>query len=120
MNVTKEEITAWLAGILEGEGSFIITKSGRNRYPCISLGMTDYDIIERVGDVWGKNPSGPYSYKCQSGKQQTPYWYVRVSGKEAVKWINRILPFMGNRRRVKIRELLTIWKQRTIYGKTSL
>lgn len=37
---------AWLAGLLEGEGSFI---GATDKYPvCLSLEMTDRDVVERL------------------------------------------------------------------------
>ena len=40
----------WLSGLLEGEASFI---SQNEKYPaCISLQMTDEDIVEKLASLW--------------------------------------------------------------------
>lgn len=48
--------TAWLAGLLEGEGYFGTINSwvsGRcYRYPRIGVNMTDRDVIDRVATLW--------------------------------------------------------------------
>lgn len=51
--------TTWLAGLLEGEGSFGLVEcsSGRGyhyRTPYVSIEMTDHDIIDRVSDLLNK------------------------------------------------------------------
>ena len=53
--MTEIEI-AWLAGLLEGEGSFGLTGYAAKKskvFPTISLAMTDLDIIERAGALIG-------------------------------------------------------------------
>src|SRR5262245_20148534 len=41
----------WLAGLLEGEGAFMVTKQGQQPRPVVS--MTDEDVIARVAEMWG-------------------------------------------------------------------
>jgi hypothetical protein len=42
------ERLAWLAGLLEGEGSFIAARFGNHSYPRISVTMGDRDVLERA------------------------------------------------------------------------
>jgi hypothetical protein len=42
---------SWLAGLLEGEGSFVAGKLSKARQPRIAVAMTDRDIIERVANM---------------------------------------------------------------------
>ena len=44
----KERDLAWLAGLLEGEGSFLKAPPSNPNCPRISLEMTDKDIVERA------------------------------------------------------------------------
>ena len=64
--LANDEVTrAWLAGLLEGEGSFMMTKN----CPSIAFQITDKDIAERVAKVldvvlrspW--KPKGKPTYK---------------------------------------------------------
>jgi hypothetical protein len=42
---------AWLAGLLEGEGSFITYRDGRLSYPVIKVEMCEQEVIQRVADL---------------------------------------------------------------------
>lgn len=99
---------AWLAGLLEGEGSFIEFLETRNKkWRCkIYLKMTDLDIIERVQYLTGmgsictaESPSKPSHYK------KAWQWQVQ-SIPEAIKLMEMLLPLMGQRRSEKITTIL--------------
>lgn len=55
--MTETEL-AWVAGLIEGEGTFFCTKRRERRYPVIAVGMTDEDVIQKlyllvgVGDIF--------------------------------------------------------------------
>lgn len=100
---TKEE-TAWLAGILEGEGCFLLDYSGGDRRRVVvALKMTDKDIVERVQRLFG----GRAMRKIQPPNDHHKSLYlVRVQGKKAQEVMRRIYPHMGQRRREKIDSLL--------------
>ena len=98
---------AWLAGLLEGEGSFT---GATKRHPGsirLAISSTDYDILERVSALLGnKGIYGPYMSKL--GKK--PYHTVCISGSPAVSWMMTLYTLMGTRRRARIRELITAWR----------
>lgn len=73
-----ENEAAWLAGLLEGEGSFITLQlpDGRER-PIISLQMTDQDVVERAAQIVGigkvrsaspKNPKHQDTWQWTCGR----------------------------------------------------
>jgi hypothetical protein len=105
---------AWLAGILEGEGAFFMYRSIVNkkvyRYPCISLNMTDEDVVRRVSELFGVGIYGPYQNGGALGKK--PFWTTKSQGAKAVSIMRAILPLMGARRSSKIAELLLEWTNR--------
>ena len=43
----------WLAGLLEGEGTFLVGGRRAPNQPSIQIGMVDNDIIGRVADIFG-------------------------------------------------------------------
>ncbi len=110
--LTYDEETLWLAGLLEGEGSFC-QGSGKNgkrfgNYVRVGLTMTDYDIVEKVaaaiqwtGTIYSRKPSPASPYK-------KPQYMIAVSGDKAIITMKRILPYMGLRRSARIREILAI------------
>lgn len=94
--MTETEI-AWLAGLLEGEGCFSYVCS-----PTIVLGMTDEDIVKRVGNAAGRHIRGPYQY----AHNRKPVFYCNIHGVPAVEIMRAIRPYMGARRGAKIDEIL--------------
>lgn len=99
----KETDLAWLAGLLEGEGSFYLkTKNGKH-VPAIGLAMTDADIVERAGDLMGTRKAYTRPRRQPGWKDQTE---IRITGKRAAELMRTLLPYMGERRRATIAEIL--------------
>lgn len=99
---------AWLAGLLEGEGSFYMLTShvgGKPyRYPKIVVNMTDQDVIEHVARILGGSVyTMPKAKKFPDRKQQ---WRAQASGSNAATWMRRLRPMMSARRQAKIEEIL--------------
>ena len=106
--ISSQDI-AWLAGFLEGEGTFdmhVWAKKPHQRYPKIRAASTDKDVLVRMCQLTGRSIWGPYMQKLS----QKPYWATAVTGKDVVGWMMTLYPFMGERRRGKIHEILTEWK----------
>lgn len=121
---------AWLVGLLEGEGCFRWSSmsSGRaERGPHaqgadreiqwrpyhgsaeVVLVMTDEDVVRRAARVaahWGvtapnvsvRNPKNPNWKRA---------WVAKWTGRRAIMLLILIEPFMGARRRARIKEILT-------------
>ena len=106
MSVSVKDI-AWLAGILEGEGSFGLTNKGKS--PAIWLGMTDSDIVERVRVLIDPSKSINLFKDIRKEGYKTSY-RVTFNGSRAVEWMMTIYSFMSVRRQAKIRECLVAWK----------
>ncbi len=47
-----ERILHWLAGLLEGEGSFLKPPPSAPNTPRITLQMTDEDVVQRVQEIF--------------------------------------------------------------------
>lgn len=92
--------TAWLAGLLEGEGCFGDNHRGGTK---IQLTMTDKDVVERVAAIFG---SKVYCYDKRLKANRKPRYYTQIGGQKAADLIAAILPFMGIRRSAKIKSLL--------------
>ncbi len=95
----------WLAGILEGEGSFMLMRGS----PCVAVQMSDQDVINKVAGLLGvtvfKQP-----YKPKGKPTYKPMYGCRVHGKHAIAWMLTLFTFMGERRRAKITEIVKAWK----------
>jgi hypothetical protein len=98
--------TAWLAGLFEGEGCIEITKNGGTR---LTIRMTDRDIIDRVDAFFPCSKIqvvNPKPVRPEYNQPKTQYAW-RVSRPEVVREILQlILPWLGERRSRKAREVL--------------
>lgn len=96
----------WLAGILEGEGSFGLTrchvKGKCYKYPLIQLNMTDEDIVERVAKLYGSLYRG-YRGAKPGNKNR---FSTTLTNKRADELMRVLYPIMGKRRQKRIREVL--------------
>lgn len=111
-------MTAWVAGILEGEGCFHME---RRRYPRITVQMTDEDVIRKLQMVTGVGKvNGPYNPHGRFTERThwKPAWRWIVSRPEDVNPIlNAIRPLMGERRGAKIDECLAFVRIPGIIGR---
>jgi hypothetical protein len=88
----------WLAGLLEGEGTFLTGPPSAPRSPAIQFWMTDRDVVERASAMLGV---GVMVVPARREGWKTAY-AVRVRGIRAVLWMKRLRPLMGIRRRSQI------------------
>lgn len=111
-NITTEELY-WIAGLLEGEGSFYVAKPNLTQHcsaALISIVMTDLDIIERAASILG---GGSKIYVYNSKKRNKTSYKFAVTGSDlAIEWMNALYPLMGNRRQQKIKEITDYWANR--------
>lgn len=91
----------WMAGLLEGEGSFLQGPPSTRNQPRIQIQMTDKDILEKVAKLWGVKVRGPYT-----PSNPKPHWkhhYTLVKkGTPAIEWMQQLRPLMGERRQGQI------------------
>jgi hypothetical protein len=102
--VTELEI-AWLAGLLEGEGSFMSPAPSEPRQPRISIVMTDEDVIQRVAGLVGVK----YINIRQENIKWKPSYRVQLKGARAVQLMQAVRPHMGARRGAKIDAILATY-----------
>lgn len=97
-HLSERDDVIWLAGLLEGEGSFDLH---RGKYPRVRVGMTDRDVIGRAATLIGSG--------VRLSLKREPYaatWHAEVSGPKAVAVMRAILPHMGARRSGRIAQIL--------------
>jgi hypothetical protein len=98
----------WLAGLLEGEGSFMVGPPSSPRMPLIAVHMTDEDVMVRLGRIFER--------KVHVVRPRNPRWrtsyLVRVTGGHAVRWMRLLRPLMGARRQGQIDRALASYDPR--------
>jgi hypothetical protein len=98
----------WLAGLLEGEGSFMPGPPSNARMPIISVQMTDHDVVARVGRIFSRKP---HAVRQRDSRWRASYM-VRVTGSRAVHWMTLLRPLMGERRQAQINRALACYAPR--------
>lgn len=114
MRNTEAE-TAWLAGLLEGEGHIGVfekrSTTGR-MYPTLrlQLNMTDEDVVRRAHTVAGVGGvRGPLT---PSQENRKPVWSWTVYRRDdVVQVLGLIRPWMGQRRGDRIDEALAAYER---------
>lgn len=105
----RREDLAWVAGIIEGEGYFLLVQDRCGRwYPKVRVQMNDRDVLERMQAITGfgriveSNPP--------SRPQSSPIirWNVERQH-EAYALMVAIYPWMCVRRALRIREVCSGW-----------
>lgn len=111
--MTKNE-KYWLAGILEGEGSFMEGPPSDPNRPRISIQMCDRDIIERVAELFGIE----YIHECEGRKENWSTTYqIQVRGESAIELMRLLKPIMGKRRSRQIEDAIASYNEN--YGTES-
>jgi hypothetical protein len=95
----EREQLIWLAGWLEGEGSFQLV--GTNKTTAyIKGGSDDLDVVEQAARIM---ETDVHPYKGPKGK---PHYVVYLSSTKAVELAMQLYPFMKSRRRAAIVDML--------------
>jgi hypothetical protein len=106
------ESLCWLAGLLEGEGSFSTSRNTVGGkvylYPKIVVSMTDIDIIDRVSILFKTS-----TYKIPETSlraEKLPQYRATLTGSRAASLMKKLLPLMGIRRASRIKEVLEAYE----------
>lgn len=85
---------AYIAGIIDGEGSIMLTKFHKNQHPspCISIASTSLELL-----IWIKDKAGYGDIKSKKNynieKHQNSYVYT-VKYNNAIEMLNDITPYL--------------------------
>jgi hypothetical protein len=105
----SETELAWLAGLLEGEGSFLKAPPSSPNSPRVSLEMTDKDVVDRAAALMNGNVVRRDNLKSTRWK---PTYRVIVKGLRAAVLMRLLYPQMSARRRLQIDAALSIYIER--------
>ena len=91
----------WLAGLLEGEGSFQSPPPSDSNSPRVCLHMTDKDVVEKAQNLIN---AGHIYFEEARQENWSDSWKLTVKGKPAVKLMMKVKPLMGERRTKQIED----------------
>lgn len=93
-----DHATAWLAGLLEGEGTF----RSNDGYPVVSVHMCDRDVVVRAAEVLGGTNVWDMTTEKDLADGWSPSWKTAVSGARGAEVMRSLRPLMGCRRTAEI------------------
>lgn len=97
-----DELTLhWLAGLLEGEGSFCVGLPSHPNSSSIHIKMVDEDVIAKVSATWGVKYWRYYPKQYEANGWR-PVYVSKVTGRRAVEFMTMLRPLMGKRRQGQI------------------
>lgn len=100
---------AWLAGLLEGEGSFMVGPPSAPRRPAIQMSMTDGDVVARAAAILGCRV-----FVIRPRKKHWSVAYgLRLRGLGAVRWMTALRPFLGKRRQGQVDRAVASYQSRS-------
>ena len=105
-----EERTAWLAGLLEGEGSFISARSDGHWYPQVQMTMCDPYVLDRAMSLMPSSRLYAISDERAIARGWSQAWMVRASGPSAAVVMKTVRQWMGSRRTMAIDRALASWR----------
>lgn len=86
---------SWLAGLLEGEGTFTATRTQGHDYPVLKVEMCTEDVVLRAARLVAA-PSVTRQEPEREGWSAT--YLAAISGHDAAEWMRRLRDRMGHRR----------------------
>jgi hypothetical protein len=86
---------AWLSGLLEGEGTFGMTRRSTPAYPLVSVEMCDEDVVARAAQILG---AVTVRMREPEDEDWSTTYVARITGDQAAEWMRRVRDRMGVRR----------------------
>lgn len=97
---------AWLAGLMEGEGTFARATPAKPRRPTMSVGMADEDVVRRVCELWGTRL---WTFRLKNPRYK-PVHRTELVGGSAVSMMSLLRPHLCSRRQAQIDEAMVTYQ----------
>ena len=96
--IRRPTTLSYLAGLLEGEGSFLRPPPSSSGQIAVALSMTDEDVVQRAALLL----EAPVFALERRKVHYKPAFVMRVRGRRAIEVMTALRPRMGERRRSQI------------------
>jgi hypothetical protein len=109
----------WLAGLLEGEASFLSGPPVRPNRSYITLSMVDIDVVQRAALLL--DIDGIVTRRFPPDSNKKPTYVITLYGSRAIKVMRTLIPLMSKRRTEQIEAAIKSYqpKRRTKHDHTS-
>ncbi len=104
---------AWVAGLIEGEGTIIAYESKSDRVKKqvrFAVEMTDLDVLQKLQRILGTNARLIKRNPPSLNPNHRDSFIVTLSGSYAIAWLLTIYCFLGTRRRAAVIKAVNLWK----------
>lgn len=105
-DLVRQNRLAYLAGLFDGEGSFGLWSMGKDRKTpqfMLQVEMRDIDLIGRFQEFFG---CGTIGYRAPRKENHSATHVWRCKGKQALRCCQQMLIFWGEKRTVKLQNIL--------------
>lgn len=99
----------WLAGLLEGEGSFMAGPPSAPNSPIVIVAMTDGDVVARAAAMFGV---GVRKYPPRKAHWKGTFSTV-ATGSRAMRLMEKLRPMMGSRRTRQINRAMACYRDKS-------
>lgn len=99
----NEAITAWGAGLFEGEGTIGI----QGPKISVAIQMTDLDVLQNMQIYFG---GAIYTCKKQEEHHKQSWKWSLTSSQDSIDFLNKISPFLFSRRSARVQEALSAFE----------
>ena len=93
MEDQKLQIVAYIAGIIDGEGTITLSKihkTSKFRHPVIAVSSTSYEILQFIHTHYGGTIINHKTYK----KHHKRSWVWKTTYNKAIKLVSDIYPYL--------------------------
>jgi intein/homing endonuclease len=108
----KEIDFAYTAGLIDGEGSILLSHSSNTKYraPAVTITSTSYELLDYLKKTYG-------GYICSHKTYQAhhkPHWSWRIANNNAIDFLLKVYPFIKEKsKRRRTRLIINIYKSVT-------
>ena len=93
MKTLSEIDAAYIAGIIDGEGTITLTRThrGENRRPVVSISSTELELLTYVRSVIG---AGRITTKVCAREHHSPSFTYSITSRQALTLLAHVCPFL--------------------------
>lgn len=97
---------SWLAGLLEGEGTFTATHTQRYDYPVVKVSMCSRDVVTRASRLLA---AASVTVNEPRHEGWSVAYAAAITGSDAAIWMRKLRDHMGRRRKEAIDAALALY-----------
>ncbi|HET8552096.1 MAG TPA: LAGLIDADG family homing endonuclease [Gammaproteobacteria bacterium] len=100
VNALSPENAAYIAGLIDGEGTITLTREHRNenRRLVVSISNTEMPILKFAREAIG---AGKITNKCTYSDEHTPSYVYKLTNRKALSLLDQIVDYLRSYKRLR-------------------